>query len=513
MRNPDRIAGFLNQMRPYENQILTTDIIFKIIYGVIRNKLYKPSYINRNDLYKEIWNSEEITFDNSQIIDIINNTPQHHKEAGYDYGWESRFQTWYSLSQEFGFVYYSKGTKLLISESGHLLIDAYNQDTPDEEKIQNVFLNAMVKYQSNNPYRKNSNTNIPLVLLLKVLILLREKPIKNNSNLSRSELSLFICWNDFDADSLYKLIEKIRNDVGFNCTDEYMYNICLEILGYKSNAEKELVKNYFKIEKICGESVDEYIRKMRSTGIISLKGNGRFLGLNSFESNKIDFILSNYNNLKEFESKEDYYKYLGSIDNHFILLHNEVNHEVEYNVKINTLYDIAKKYSKEEILEELLILSAKKESRNPIFKYIPAPTRLEFLTSISLAQTLKKCIIQPNYSIDDEGYPTMTARGNVPDIVCMDPENFMISNIEVTLMRGRTDQVNNEMIPIKRHLVSINKPSFEVFALFIAPTIHDDTKEIAAWFKHKDNVNIYTYSIDEYVKIILNSRYLNDLIP
>ena len=31
MRNPGRMAGFLNQMKPYENQILTSEIIYKII--------------------------------------------------------------------------------------------------------------------------------------------------------------------------------------------------------------------------------------------------------------------------------------------------------------------------------------------------------------------------------------------------------------------------------------------------------------------------------------------------
>ena len=35
-----------------------------------------------------------------------------------------------------------------------MLIDAYNDETPNEEKIRNVFLNAMVKYQTNNPFKK-----------------------------------------------------------------------------------------------------------------------------------------------------------------------------------------------------------------------------------------------------------------------------------------------------------------------------------------------------------------------
>lgn len=511
MRNPGRMAGFLNQMKPYENQILTSEIIYKIISGVIKNKLYKTNYEIRNPKYKQIFYSEELEFNDKQVDDIIKNSTQKHKEAGYEYGWESRFQTWYSLSQEFGFVFYNKGEKILISESGQMLIDAYNEKTPNEEKIRNVFLNAMVKYQTNNPFKKNSNSNIPLVLLLKVLKLLKADTEENNAGIFRNELSLFICWNDEDADKLYNKVKEIRKDVGYNYSNEYMYNICLEILGYTTDEEKNSVKKYFKMKKICGESVDEYIRKMRSTGIISLRGNGRFIDINSFESKKIEYILKSYDKPLNFESKKAYYDYIGKIDRNFISIENYVTHDVEYNTKINTLYDFAKKYTKEEILNELLFLASKKESKNPTFKFIPEPTRLEFLTSVSLAQNLQGCIVEPNYSIDDEGLPTMTARGNMPDIVCKDPEKFITSNIEVTLMRDRSNQINNEIIPIRRHLLSIENKNDIAFAIFIAPCIHEDTKESAAWYKYKDNVDIYTYSIKEYTNKIRNIKYLIEL--
>lgn len=511
MRNPDRIAGFLNQMKPYENQTLTSEVIYKIISGVIKNKLYKTNYEIGNPVYKQIFYSDELEFTDKQVEDIIEKSPQIHKEAGYEHGWESRFQTWYSLSQEFGFVFYNKNGKIQISESGHMLIDAYNEETPNEEKIRNVFLNAMVKYQTNNPFKKNSNSNSPLVLLLKVLELLRADSKENEAGIFRNELSLFICWNDDDANKLYNKIKEIRKDVGYNYSNEYMYNLCLEILGYTTEEEKNSVKKYFKMEKICGESVDEYIRKMRSTGIVSLRGNGRFIDINSFESKKIEYILKNYDKILNFESKKAYYDYIGNIDSNFISIENHVTHDVEYNIKINTLYDFVKKYTKEEILNELLFLSSKKESKNPTFKFIPAPTRLEFLTSISLAQNLQNCIVEPNYSIDDEGLPTMTARGNMPDIICKDPEKFITSNIEVTLVRGRSDQINNEIIPIRRHLLSNENKNDTTFAVFIAPYIHEDTKEIAAWYKYKDNVNIYTCSIEEYINKIRNIKYLMEL--
>ena len=40
MRNPNRIAGFLSQIVEFEGQILTSEIIYKVVHNVIKNKLY-----------------------------------------------------------------------------------------------------------------------------------------------------------------------------------------------------------------------------------------------------------------------------------------------------------------------------------------------------------------------------------------------------------------------------------------------------------------------------------------
>ena len=40
MRNPERIAGFLNCIIPFEGQVLTNDIIHEIVVKVITEKLY-----------------------------------------------------------------------------------------------------------------------------------------------------------------------------------------------------------------------------------------------------------------------------------------------------------------------------------------------------------------------------------------------------------------------------------------------------------------------------------------
>ena len=74
--------------------------------------------------------------------------------------------------------------------------------------------------------------------------------------------------------------------------------------------------------------------------------------------------------------------------------------------------------------------------------------------------------------------PKCFAGGNKPDIVCKDKESKSI--IEVSLICGR-GQVNNELLPITRHLKemieSLDFPTkLCCFAIFIAPKIYEDSK-------------------------------------
>ena len=70
-------------------------------------------------------------------------------------------------------------------------------------------------------------------------------------------------------------------------------------------------------------------------------------------------------------------------------------------------------------------------------------------------------------------------------------------------MCGRSDQVNNEIIPISRHLREAKKKRREEsFSVFVAPTIHPDAVEAAEWQKKKYEVNILTFNIDEFIEQI-----------
>lgn len=261
-----------------------------------------------------------------------------------------------------------------------------------------------MKYQSNNPFRKTLNANVPLLLLLNTM-----KALKNqigDSKIHKSEIAFFLCWRDSNFQALAEFILNFRALYPHFCySNEVIYEECLKLLESEN-------KNRFKISQVCGESIDEYIRKMRICGIISLRGSGRFLDFNSFELAKIDYVIHNYSKFQTFSNKKAYFAYMGSIDERILEI-KEIVAEHQESLKLQTLQNFAEQYSKEQIYKELKILGSKKSySNDEVFKFIPEPTRFEFLTAIALKQHLTHLEIMPNYSIDDEGLPKSHASGN-----------------------------------------------------------------------------------------------------
>ena len=408
---------------------------------------------------------------------------------------------------EFGFLQYEIGKPIKISTTGHMLIDAYNENPVNEEKIKDVFLNALMKYQTNNPYRKNANKNVPLILLLQVIKMLKEDKQENGAGIHRNELSLLICWPDNNALNLYKKIKQLRKKYGFSYSDEIIYENCLEILGADSSK-----KNRFKISQITGEAVDDFIRKVRITGIVSLRGQGRFLDFNTFEISKIEYILKNYSSYKDtFANCDEYFKYIGNIDSNIISMEITINDDLVRNAREKTLNFWASKYSKDSIFNELRAVCNNRESKNDVLRLIDKPTRLEFLVSIALKQNYENVIVCPNYHVDDEGLPTFTASGGMADIECFDEESNPL--VEVTLMCSR-NQSTNEIPAITRHLrEAVRKyPDKIVFSIFVAPRIHEDTIYMSGYSKHQYDVDIIPLDVSSFITNISENNRIVDVL-
>ena len=488
LRNPERMKDFIKIISAYDGQMLTNEVIDKIVFDLVSNKLYSPMYISRIPRLKIQMANLDVPFSREDTLEIIRNSPQEHKEAGFERGWPSRFDTWYKFFKELGLVYYKMNERIRISEAGNKLVMA-NQGGYEHLETQ-VFLNSFVKYQRVNPYLKVLNNNKPLILLLKVIKELRSRIGEQFNGISIDEIPLFICWKDDNYVELADKIQVIREAWGFNPSKEIIYDICKDILDLTVEDEKQ-----YKISNITKEMPDEFIRKMRLTGIITIRGMGRFVDINSLEAEKVEYILEHYSTIYTFDDEASYFTYMSSIDyelvsdDRVILPSNEEKYRLFMQWVNHFELDVLK--------EELIVLSnSRAQSRNDIVKFINEPLRLEFLTALALQKKFTDIVVNPNYSIDDEGLPTSFAAGGTPDIVCKDRNGNVL--FEVTMIVG-AQQCIREMNAITRHLQEtiINEP--DSFSVILAPRIHEDTIQYAQFVKFQRNLDIATVDILQFV--------------
>lgn len=499
IRNPERIKDFIKVISNYNNKILTNEIIMKIVKDIIAGRYYYTMYERRNRELNDIYNDSDAIFSEEQLNDIINNSPQDHKEAGFDKGWPSRFDTWYKFIKELGFVYYEINKPIEISETGNLLLAAELNENPELEE--QAFLNALVKYQRNNPFRRVLNENAPFTLVLEVLRLLKEDNTMSDAGINVKEIPLFLCAKDNDPEKIYMQIKKLRNKYGFDYSDEIVYDICFDELGVSE--EKE---NRFKIRNIIKEMPDDFIRKLRLTGLITIRGYGKFIDFNSTELDKINYIIEKYSKYDKYENEYDYYLYMSKIDTKLINIETKDRKEITAE---STLEKWAEYFDWNTIKEELEILADNRKSNDSILKIISGPTRLEFLISIAIKKTFDKVKVKPNYTVDDEGLPRRHASGGLPDIECYDTKYNSL--FEVTLLTG-TQQNIREMPSICRHLREQIIKNINSFSVFIAPTLHNDSIEYAKFIKFKDNLDIVPLSINEFIRTAETNSNLEKLL-
>lgn len=489
LRNPERLKWFLAILKEYNGQVLTDTLAEEVAGEIIRAGLYKPTKISPV-VKKKIEAKEPLTDD--EVKKALDDNPQNHKEAGFSKGWASRFDTWFKIAKELGFVFYKNGEKISFSEIGLKLVD---NEHPEFE--QQAFLNAFVKYQSNSPFRRVLNENAPLILLLNVIKKINADKDFNDTGISKLELPLVIFWKDNNAENLYQLIKKIRKEHGYTPSWEVIVDICVNQImagDFKKFNPKSIMVDY----------PDEFIRKMRLTGLISLRGGGRFVDVNRNEQKKVDYALANYSTYKKYATEEEYFEYMSTVDENLI---SEVAKPVSVSERDKFLAKWVSTYSWGQIKDELTILAKKKLTKDDVLKYLSNPIRLEFLVALAIKSKFPNVRVIPNYPYDDEGLPTSTAAGNGDkgDIECFEDVKGIL--VEVTMSEGRM-QTMMEVWPISRHLGEFQKGTKDSMCYFVAPSIFKDSVMQINYVKEKENLSILPKTIDEFLSHIETSSML-----
>src|SRR5690554_2680696 len=82
LRNPERMKAFIKVLTPYNGQRLTNELIDKVVFDLVSKKLYQPVYINKTPHLRAQLSNEDEPFCEHDTLEIIENSPQKHKEAG-----------------------------------------------------------------------------------------------------------------------------------------------------------------------------------------------------------------------------------------------------------------------------------------------------------------------------------------------------------------------------------------------------------------------------------------------
>lgn len=490
----------------FDGSILDDALAEKVLGELIKYGLVRPTRSITPEIEKK-WGSKRISESSPIGVELLSDqevdylmkaNPQKHGESGFGYGWPARFATYFKLTRELGYVYYEPSAKIQFSELGIKLADSLSIEVKDNliiatdthpELEQQAFLNSLVKFQRNNPFVRVLNENSPLILLLQVITKLNNDEEFKDAGILKQELPLIIYWKDNDAQKLYLRIKRLRKDFGYSPSNEVITAICRdEIMQGKDIARQS--------KSIMVDYPDEFIRKMRLTGLITLRGGGRFVGINTNEQKKVDYILSHYTSYAKFTTQREYFNYASLVDKNLI---DYVAKVVSANEKDSYLRKWSSEYSWAEVKEELSIVSNRRLTKDEILKYIPASVRLEFLIALAIKLRHPNIKVVPNYPVDDEGLPTSTAlgAGDKGDVECLEDKEGIL--VEVTMAGGRV-QTMMEVWPIERHLQEFRKKHSKAMAYFIAPSIYADSKRQIEYVKDTTKLFILPKTIKEFTE-------------
>ncbi|TAE75831.1 MAG: AlwI family type II restriction endonuclease [Bacteroidetes bacterium] len=474
-QNTDFLSEFLFVLYKYDNFVLTDNVIFDVAKTLIQKGLYQPT--KHSEIVKEKWKNE-IELTDKETETVFEENPQSHKEAGFERGWASRFDTWYKLGKELGFVYYWQNEKIEFSESGKMLL---GKENPQNEQF--VFVNAFAKFYRHNPFKRVLNQNVPLVLLLETIQLLNQDKEFNNKGISKKELPILLCWKNNNAQNLYVEIKNLRQKYAYTPSNEVILDICYSYLDETKRDDDSILTDY----------PDDFIRKMRLTGLISVRGAGRFIDINTKELNAVNYILVHYKKHLTHSKEKDFFDYIGTIDNNLLAQLTTYKNPIKTTKKeLQKWVD----YFEWDILKhELLLLSKKGSSKNEILRIIENPLRLEFLTTLAILKKLPYTDVKPNFIADDEGLPVSFAQGGMADIECFEGKDTIL--VEVTLLTG-TQQHIRESFSVQRHLEDYLNKKIKAFSLFISPKVFVDTCRYAK-FIAQDGFEIKILDIDLFV--------------
>ncbi len=486
VRNPERYLDILVELVNFENVILNDRNLLKIMCH-----LYRVGVVTS----KGILISDNLTDEDvSRAIIKVNSTRR--ADGGFPCGYPSRFWTYMRTLSELGMIYSQYNEPFKISEIANKLIRG-------EIDEQEAFSIQAMKYNRKSPYRNVLNDFNFFRFALEVLLKLKEK----GRALTYEQFVILTFSQNGDVQQFIDVIDSHK----FSDFDG-VYDYLRHEYGV-TNSINTVTKDY----------PDVVRRIMNIAGFITTRYSGiKFIEINE---NKLEYILDLLRVRFELEpgekiNAESYYNKLSHLDKQYLSLVVKYRRldRIDGEKYTSKIIELIKVY---EIDEKKILECIKSIDSNNIviedFREISRPLKLEFYIAILIALTYgEKFHLRPNYKADQYGKPYSHAPGNLGDIDVYSSEVFWL--IEVTLIRNKTQLLNNETTSVIRHLNTEEefKSYRNKYLSLVAPTIHSDTKDyfdVASILSSSESkkVNIKPYSIENFVETTIRQENLQDM--
>jgi len=500
VRNPERLRSFLKVLKKLEGQEFNRKNQVKYQTLLIQEKIYKP--LNISTKFRKYYEDPELSIPYKVAEKIF--YAQNYEDP------PMRGRQSVNPLNKLGFAIARDGIGYVkITDLGERFLEG-------DYDIGFIFFKSLLKLQFPNPWsadfsEKDGFNIMSLVATMRLLYKLNKKSTKRG--LSKREFSIFIptLINVNQIDDYVERIITFRKEKN---KEEYIRSFAGEFYGMDDVSETK-INNLIDY----GDNIMRYFRLTRYFKVkMDPLGYHWSIDLEPSRMIEIEQILDIYSGEAiKFKDLEDYLTYLSditkpelpwekienlrkvafSLKNIVIDLINKENIKLTKGEKELLIVDIGKliKTQLESYISELreFYLGLKDRLKKKqiigniqkIKEIINAlrdikilrkyePEYFEKLITESLKILNDEILIKPNYPVDDDGEPISHSPGNKPDVEC---HYLRFKSIcEVTLNTTKLQWVQ-EGQPVMRHLrdFEIRHKDKEVFCIFIAPQIHNDT--------------------------------------
>lgn len=451
VRNPERYEGILQTFAKFEGEPLNDEGILKVY-----TQLYLDGVVTAEAL-----KDEDLTPAYLRNWIVVNNS--HNNEWGFPTGYQAAFTRYLKTLSEFGFIYAQYDQELRLSPIAKALVNG-------KITLSEAFAVQSTRFWRKSPYRRVLNDFNFFRFIIDAII----ERDKKGHRLSYNQFMVGLFTDDGNVKEYLKLLEE--NKIGAD--QDLAYDLVCELYS-EVDAEHAKVSKMNSAFRDYGNTV---FRVLQLTGFITIDYKGMLML--SPNKNRIPF----YHALNSVgitipesakEDEEEYFELLGAFDSNMEALvrafREEEDHSTaEYNLKIPKIIE-SYGLNKESIEQALVKVSSGDKRGKDNFWFIQDPVKFEFLLTLFVYSYYgDKFVYKPNYICDEAGIPYSHAPGNIGDIEIYNREKYWL--IEATLIRAKTQQVNNETVNLFRHIDE--SKDGDKYLTLVAPYIHDDTRLI-----------------------------------